>query len=64
MKERCLSLGLDGDFGYVAYAGNVFEFGFEWGFWVWLGFGVFLGFCLPSGLRLSTEIFESLSQCF
>ena len=25
-----------GDLGFVAYAGKVFEFGFGWGFWVWL----------------------------
>ena len=47
--------------GMWLYAGKVFEFGFEWGFLVWLGFGVFLVFCLPSGLRFSTKILESLS---
>ena len=25
-----------GDLGFVAYEGKVFEFGFGWGFWVWL----------------------------
>ena len=25
-----------GELGSVVYAGKVFEFGFEWGFWVWL----------------------------
>ena len=25
-----------GELGFVVYAGKVFEFGFEWGFWVWL----------------------------
>ena len=28
MQERCLSLGFDGDSGFVAYAGKMFEFGF------------------------------------
>ena len=43
----------------MAYEEKVFEFGFEWGFWVWLGFGVLLVF--PLGLGFSTKIFESLS---
>ena len=25
-----------GELGSMVYAGKVFEFGFEWGFWVWL----------------------------
>ena len=25
-----------GELGFMVYAGKVFEFGFEWGFWVWL----------------------------
>ena len=24
------------ELGFVVYARKVFEFGFEWGFWVWL----------------------------
>ena len=67
MKKRCLSLGLDGDFGYLAYAGKVFEFGFEWGFWVWFGFGVLLVFpqnwdFLPRYLNLSLSVFDGFGK--
>ena len=52
-----------GDLGFVAYAGKVFEFGFEWGFWVWLGFGVLLVFpqdwdFLPRYLNLPLSVFD------
>ena len=32
-----------GELGFVVYAGKVFEFGFEWGFWVWLERKAFKG---------------------
>ena len=32
-----------GELGFVVYAGMVFEFGFEWGFWVWLEREAFKG---------------------
>ena len=46
-----------GDLGFMltAYAGKVFEFGFEWGFW---------GFAhAPSGLDYLPRYFN-LSHCF
>ena len=52
MQERCLSLGFDGDSGFVGYAGKVFEFGFEWRF---MGLVRIWGFaCPPLGLGYSS----------
>ena len=31
------------ELGFVVYARKVFEFGFEWGFWVWLEREAFKG---------------------
>lgn len=56
-----------GDLGFVAYEGKVFEFGFEWGFWVWLGFEVLLVFhqdwdFLPIYLNLSLNVFDGFGK--
>ena len=54
-----------GELGSVVYAGKVFEFGFEWGFWVWLEREAFKGI-FPTPPALTFHICDDIypSQLF